>query len=1026
MRGGFVREGGPTDQPTPSRTKLFALIAGLGLVGVAAAVFAGRLPGAPNSGSADTVALVLLLVLAAFLGLEFRARGEGDRLDLFDAAVAAALVSLPAPELLALVVLAKALALTVQRVEPIKICFNIAQWGCAAAVGGLVFAGLRTPGPATGRDLLALAAAMIVVAAINAGAVQLVLAVVGARAPRPDSPYRVRGVFVGGLASLSLALMGGGVWALVPTARPVIPVALVALHLGGRLWAQRQVGASRLVGLERASGALAGPHDLPTALPLFLSELRQAFDCAGVELHLRPFPDAPWTRITSGYDSGDERTAALVDELVRRGSALRVAPPEGDQVLHSLLADAGWRDCLAVPVCRGGEQIGLLCSHDREGWEGFELGELAVLEAAAGVLGEAVQRGELADVLVAERAALRSSEIRWRAVARVLELVALGTPLAETLDELARTLEEQMTHARCAVLIRTPGEAPAVAAPNLPASAVSALQEVLMPTLSGWPPLSEMWVHDLTHRPLDWISDRAHGVLHSAGVDLLQVWPLPCSPDSGAAGVLALCFPTETMLPEDPSLVDAAVRVGGLALDHLLVRDRLAHQAGHDALTDLPNRSVFLDRLGRALRSTDRDGTSVLVLFLDIDRFKIVNDSMGHRAGDALLCAVAARLRAAVRPGDTVARFGGDEFTILCEDIEDEAHALQVVQRVQAELSEPFPLGEGELFATSSIGIALGRGSAQAPETLVEDADAAMYRAKERGGNSFELFDDAMRERAVRRLSTQSAMHRALEREEFRVVYQPTVRLTTGELDGVEALVRWDRPAHGVVMPGNFVPLAEESGLIVPIGAYVLNEACRQAREWQTSRMDDPTPSISINLSARQLTDPGLVPLVEAALERHAVDARAISLEITETGLMSDVAASSVVLSELKELGVRLYVDDFGTGHSSLTYLQRFPVDGIKVDRSFVAGLASRRDDAAIVRSVIALAHGLGLVAVAEGVETGEQLDRLIDLDCDIAQGYYLGRPVSGDLVALDLREQRAAQLVSGRLQPDQSLRRSG
>ncbi len=482
---------------------------------------------------------------------------------------------------------------------------------------------------------------------------------------------------------------------------------------------------------------------------------------------------------------------------------------------------------------------------------------------------------------------------------------------------------------------------------------------------------------------------------------MLRVWPLPCTTDGGARGVLVLGDDGGQPAGDDTALAEGAASVGALAVDHVLVHRRLAHQAHHDALTDLPNRRSFLDRLARALSATARTDRHVLVLFLDLDRFKVVNDSLGHRAGDELLRAIAARLRTAVRPGDTVARFGGDEFTMLCEDIDDEAHALRVVERVRESLQRPFALAGSELFATGSIGIALGRGRSSSPEALVEAADAAMYRAKDRGGNCVELFDTAMRDRAVHRLAMSSALHHAVQRQEFRVAYQPTVCLATGAVEGAEALVRWDRPGHGVVAPLDFVPLAEENGLIVPIGAYVLEQACAQARRWADATGATAPPTVAVNLSARQLVDPGLVPLVRGALERSGVDPSTISLEITESVLMGDVTASGSVLAELKALGLRLYVDDFGTGYSSLTYLQRFPVDGVKVDRSFVAGLGVRADADAIVRAVIGLAHGLGLVAVAEGVETQDQLDRLIDLRCDVAQGYHLGRPSAAELVPL-------------------------
>ena len=994
------------DGSRPAGGGLLVAVVGLSAAAVGLALVAGGLPGAPPAQPPDRWLLLLLLLLAAFLGLELRVRDQGNRLDLFDAAVAAALVWLPGPDLLVLVVAAKAVALSLQRVSPVKTCFNVAQWGCAAAAGSLVFAGLRDPGPVATRDLLVLAVALAVVAAINAAAVQLVLAWVVA-GPVPESAPQAQrhGVVAGTVGNLVMGVLSAGLWVHVPESRPLIAMALVAVHLSARAWAQRQTAAARLVGLQRASAALAGPDDLGTAAPRFLAELRQAFDCAAVELHLQPRADAPRTRLAAGWDVGAARSEPLATALLARGAALRLAPCDAEPDLLALLSAAGWRDGLAAPVRVAGNVVGVLCTYDRQGWKGFEPAELAVLEAAAGVLGEGVRRAELTDVLRDERAALRAYDVRWRAVGRVLELVARNAPLPETLDLVARTLEEQIGPGRCAVLVRAPGQPLVAVAPTLPGSVVTALERVLLPAVATEPLASGSRVHEVSAEAGLPLSEAERQALAEAGVGVLRVWTLPRpAAGSGATGVLLLAYPDHDVA-DHQALGDGAARVAGLAVEHVLVQQRLTHQASHDALTDLPNRAVFLDRLAHALRVSARSGTWVLVLFMDIDRFKLVNDSLGHRAGDALLCAVAERLRAAVRPGDTVARFGGDEFTILCEGIDGEAHAMQLVQRVQAVLKAPFPLGATELFATSSIGISLGRGRTHAPEALLEDADAAMYRAKERGGDCFELFDDQVRDRAVRRLTVQSALHRAVERSEFRVVYQPTIQLGTGDVEGVEALVRWDRPEHGVVHPSEFVPLAEETDLIVSIGAYVLDEACQQARRWHDATSCGRPPTVSVNLSARQLADPGLVSLVDAALQRSSIDPAAISLEITETVLMHDVAANACVLSDLKALGVRLYVDDFGTGYSSLTYLQRFPVDGIKVDQSFVAGLGSRADDAAIVRGVIALAHGLGLVAVAEGVETRDQLDRLIDLRCDIAQGYYLGRPAPPDQLSLGLLE---------------------
>jgi diguanylate cyclase (GGDEF)-like protein len=967
-----------------TRRWLTALVVVLACGALLLAALAQRLPGAPAAGAGEQAALLGLLLLAGFLSLDFRMGSSANRVDLFDAALAAALLALPGPRLLAAVVLVKACVLLSQSVDRDKVVFNLAQWACAVSAGAVVVAAGRPAGPVTGRDLLLLPIALLTVAVLNAGAVLLVMTATGNGALRRGArPRLVRGMLAGGAVNLVLGLLVAVLWAAGPQARLAVPVVMVAVHVGTGLWAQQRAGRSRLAGLQRASGTLAGPAELPTALPAFLEQLRGAFECAGVEVRLAEgAPGAP-LRLVAGRDPGAGATAPLLDDLRGDGLARRLGRSRDG---------AGWRDCLTVPVRSRGRVVGSLSTFDREGWDGFEHGELPVLEAAAGVLAEALHRDERAQVLRAERAAVTASEVRWRAFARVLELVARGNALPETLLQLARTVEEQCS-ARCLVVVRTPGEDVLLAAPglHLPQDAVA---DALLRPGRALPTGAAVPVDEL-------VPGAAAAALRSGGVQVVRAWPLPCTPDGGARGTLVLAYAATRPPADDRALAEGAARVGALAVDHVLVHRRLAHQAHHDTLTDLPNRRAFLDRLARALAATARSERHVLVLFLDLDRFKVVNDSLGHRAGDELLRAMAERLRTAVRPGDTVARFGGDEFTMLCEEIEDEAHALRVVERIRSALQRPFVLAGSELFATGSIGIALGRGRAESPETLVENADAAMYRAKDRGGNCVELFDAAMRDRAVHRLALSSALHRAVERDEFRVAYQPTVRLDTGEVEGAEALVRWDRPGHGVVAPLDFVPLAEENGLIVPIGAYVLEQACAQARRWSDAAGGPAGPTVAVNLSARQLVDPGLVPLVRGALERSGVDPASISLEITESVLMGDVAAVGAVLGELKALGLRLYVDDFGTGYSSLTYLQRFPVDGVKVDRSFVAGLGTQADADAIVCAVIGLAHGLGLVAVAEGVETQEQLDRLIDLRCDVAQGYHLGRPSPAEQVRM-------------------------
>ena len=422
----------------------------------------------------------------------------------------------------------------------------------------------------------------------------------------------------------------------------------------------------------------------------------------------------------------------------------------------------------------------------------------------------------------------------------------------------------------------------------------------------------------------------------------------------------------------------------------------LAHVAVHDTLTGLPNRVLLADRLGQALRRCTRTGSSVAVLFIDLDRFKFVNDSRGHAVGDELLVAVAERLRGVVRGHDTVARFGGDEFVVVCEDDDAAVQASVIAEHVAEVLREPVLTDGQEVFLGASIGIAVADSGADSPESLLRDADAAMYRAKERGRDRCEFFDAVMRTEAVARLETQSALHRAVERDELRLHYQPVVDLASGEVRGVEALVRWARPHHGLVGPGAFIPLAEETGLIVPIGKWVLEEAARQVALWQEARPGQRL-TVNVNLSAAQLRQPDLVDNLAAVIDTYGIDPGALCLELTESTFMEEAEGHGAALAALKALGVNLAMDDFGTGYSSLTYLKRFPVNVLKIDQAFVGGLGRDASDTAIVRSVIDLAHALGLTVVAEGVETADQAAHLCRLGCDLAQGYYFARPLPPD-----------------------------
>jgi diguanylate cyclase (GGDEF)-like protein/PAS domain S-box-containing protein len=429
-------------------------------------------------------------------------------------------------------------------------------------------------------------------------------------------------------------------------------------------------------------------------------------------------------------------------------------------------------------------------------------------------------------------------------------------------------------------------------------------------------------------------------------------------------------------------------------------QEKLAHQALHDPLTGLPNRTLVIDRISQALARSARHDWSVAVLFFDVDRFKIVNDSLGHGAGDALLVLVVDRLQALLRPGDTMSRLGGDEFLVVCEEVDGLDQARHLAGRLSTAFKAPFNLGEREMFATASMGIALGRSPDATSESLLRDADAAMYKAKERGRARYEVFDEDMREQLLRRLDTEHAMPRALERNEFRILYQPIVSLETGTMTGVEALVRWEHPEHGLIAPSEFVPIAEDNGLIVPLGSWVLRQAMEQAAQWQREYPSRRDLHVTVNLSARQLQDPGLPFAVAPALDELTMDPAALTLEITESVLMSDRDVSLARLLDLKFLGVRLAIDDFGTGYSSLAYLQRFPLDVLKVDKAFVDGVAHGPEEAALAAAIVRLGHSLHLRTVAEGVEQPEQVAHLRRLGCQEAQGYLFARPLPASQIA--------------------------
>jgi diguanylate cyclase (GGDEF)-like protein/PAS domain S-box-containing protein len=439
----------------------------------------------------------------------------------------------------------------------------------------------------------------------------------------------------------------------------------------------------------------------------------------------------------------------------------------------------------------------------------------------------------------------------------------------------------------------------------------------------------------------------------------------------------------------------------------------LEFQTNRDALTGLANRNLLRDRLGQAISYAYRYGHPIWILFVDLDRFKFVNDTLGHQAGDTLLKAVSSRLQSCVRDTDTVARMGGDEFVLVLTERADAGLTTGIVQRIMDAIATPLDIHGHEFFITCSIGVAVYPADGEKSEDLIKHADIAMYRAKETGRNNFQFYTSAMNERAMERLRIEGDLRNALEREEFELHYQPQVDLQSGEIVGVEALIRWRHPELGMVSPARFIGLAEETGLIVPIGAWVIRSACMQAKAWQVDGVGHLR--MSVNLSARQFSHNDLVESIAQALNETQLEPQYLEIELTESLVMADVDRAIGVLRELNALGVQLSIDDFGTGYSSLSYLKRFPIDVLKIDRSFVNDITTDPDDAAIVSTIISLAHSLRLKVIAEGVETEAQLAYLRQHDCDQMQGYFFSAPVSAEAFVTMQREGKRLPIPSTR-----------
>lgn len=426
--------------------------------------------------------------------------------------------------------------------------------------------------------------------------------------------------------------------------------------------------------------------------------------------------------------------------------------------------------------------------------------------------------------------------------------------------------------------------------------------------------------------------------------------------------------------------------------------ERLTHEALHDPLTNLPNRRLFFNRLEHAMQWNRRHPDDLFgVIYLDFDRFKVINDSLGHSVGDLLLVAVARYLKSSVRAMDTVARMGGDEFAILLEAVSSNAEIIAIVERLQANLAAPFEVRGTSVSLTASIGIVLNLLQYERREDVLRDADIAMYSAKAGGRNRYKVFDMAMREQAEDIQVMESGLRDAIQNGEFRIHYQPILSLRTHQITGFEALLRWQHPRKGLLYPVDFLRVAEESGLIVPIGQWVLHEACRQMKQWHTKFGMQPLLTISVNLSTRQFAQPDLIRQIENILQETALPAASLLLELTEMTMIEDIEAAAAKIDQFRKLGVGMEIDDFGTGYSSLGYLRHLPVTNLKMDRSFTSSIGANKNGLPIIRAIIAMAGSLGMKVIAEGIETEEQLNGLIELNCDFGQGYLFNVPIDGE-----------------------------